>query len=66
MNKVRIFGIIGGLLIVVVFLTRIDYNDLSWLRNGTRYGVIVAALVFCVSNIITWKRKNKIIFVRVC
>jgi len=66
MNKVRIFGIIGGLLIVVVFLTRIDYNDLSWLRNGTRYGVIVAALVFCVSNVVTWKRKNKIIFVRVC
>ena len=58
MNKVRIFGIIGGLLIVVVFLTRIDYSDLSWLRNGTRYGVIVTALVFCVSNIVTWEKKK--------
>ena len=58
MNKVRIFGIIGGLLIVVVFLTRIDYSDLSWLRNGTLYGVIVAALVFCVSNIVTWEKKK--------
>jgi len=58
MNKVRIFGIIGGLLIVVVFFTRIDYSDLSWLRNGTRYVVIVAALVFCVSNIVTWEKKK--------
>ena len=58
MNKVRIFGIIGGLLIVIVFLTRIDYSDLSWLRNGTRYVVIVAALVFCVSNIVTWEKKK--------
>jgi hypothetical protein len=58
MNKVRILGIIGGLFIVIVFLTRIDYSDLSWLRNGTRYGVIVAALVFCVSNIVTWEKKK--------
>jgi len=58
MNKDRIFGIIGSLLIVVVFLTRIDYSDLSWLRNGTRYVVIVAALVFCVSNGLTWEKKK--------
>ena len=58
MNKDRIFGIIGGLFIVIVFLTRIDYSDLSWLRNGTRYVVIVAALVFCVSNGLTWEKKK--------
>jgi hypothetical protein len=58
MNKVRIFGIIGGLLIVVVFLTRIDYNDLSWLRNGPRYVVIVAALAFSVSSVVTWEKKK--------
>jgi hypothetical protein len=58
MNKVRIVGIVGSLLIVVVFLTKIDYSDLSWLRNGTRYGVIVAALVFSVSNIVTWDKKK--------
>ncbi len=58
MNKVRILGIVGGLFIVIVFLTRIDYNDLSWFRNGTRYGVIVAALVFCISNIVTWEKKK--------
>jgi len=58
MNKVRIFGIVGGLLIVLVFLTRIDYSDLSWLRNGTRYVVIVAALTFCVSSVVTWEKKK--------
>jgi hypothetical protein len=58
MNKVRIFGIVGGLLIFIVFLTRIDYSDLSWLRNGPRYAVIVAALAFSVSSVVTREKKK--------
>lgn len=59
MNKSRIFGIAVGLLIVIVFLTKIDYNDLSWFRNGTRYGVITAALFFCLSMALTWEKEKK-------
>lgn len=58
MNKVRIAGIIGGLLIAIVFIIRLDYSNMSWLNNGHFYVVITAALCFTVFNIITWKKKD--------
>jgi len=58
MNKNRIAGIIGGLLIAIVFVIKLDYNNMSWLNNGHYYVVITAALVFSVSNVITWKKKD--------
>jgi hypothetical protein len=59
MNKMRIGGIVGGLLIAIVFIARLDYNNMNWLTNGHFYVVIIAALCFSVSNAVTWKRKNK-------
>ncbi len=44
MNKVRIANIIGGLLIVVIFIFKLDYSNMSWLNNGHYYGVITAVL----------------------
>lgn len=59
MNKNRIAGIIGGLLIALVFIIKLDYSHMSWLNNGHYYVIITAALFFSGSNIITWKKKNE-------
>lgn len=58
MNKFRIFGIVGSLLIVIIFLTKLDYNNMSWLNNGHYYVIITAALVYCVSSVVTWEKKK--------
>jgi len=58
MNKIRIAGIIGGLLIAIVFIFKLDYSNMSWLNNGHYYVVITAALFYSVSNIATWKKKD--------
>ena len=58
MNKIRIAGIVGGILIAIVYITKLDYNNMSWLNNGHYYGVITAALVFSISNIVTWKKEK--------
>jgi hypothetical protein len=58
MNKIRVAGIIGGLLIAIVFIIKLDYSNMSWLNNGHCYIIITAALFFSVSNIITWKKKD--------
>lgn len=58
MNKVRIIGVVGGLVIAIVFLTKIDYNNLNCPRNLNYSAIITAALFFSISNIITWEKKN--------
>ena len=59
MNKIRIVGIILGLLIATGFIIKLDFGNMSWLNNGHSYVVIVAALFFSISNVLTWKKKRK-------
>ena len=58
MNKIRIFGVAAGLIIVIIFLTKIDYNNLNWPRNVNYCGIIIAALFFCLCMFLTWEKKK--------
>jgi len=59
MNKFRIGLILFGIIMIIWYLTRIDYQDLSWPNNKAGYLGIMSMLFIISSALLAIRRENQ-------
>lgn len=60
MHKLRIGLVVIAAVVIIVLLTAVDYNNLSWSNNSRGYGGIILMMVIITGMIYSnWHEKNK-------